>query len=235
MLTALLLSAANPVPKETDAAKLARLFGAPAEAAKGCKIALDGDDLRVTVPAGAHSFRHPGGAPGVRTSRKVTGDFTAQVAVRMKLPDEATGLLAREDALVAGGLIVRAGGERTMLHLFGWKADRPPRRGGRPGPFDPFFVWGPVGHDGQGGIKIAPAGASAGARVRLDRRGTVLTAYGDWGGGQKDLFWVCPNGAELPGLPAAVEVGVVVEHWLDKPVEVVFSGFEVTPADAPKK
>jgi hypothetical protein len=43
------------------------------------------------------------------------------------------------------------------------------------------------------------------------------------------------GGADLPALPAAVEVGVVVEHWLDKPVEVVFSGFMVATDAAPKK
>jgi hypothetical protein len=71
--------------------------------------------------------------------------------------------------------------------------------------------------------------------VRLVRRGTGLTAKGNWGAGQKDLWWGYPNAIELPGLPAAVEVGVVVEHWLDKPVEVVFRGFAITVDDRPTK
>jgi hypothetical protein len=84
---ALLLPAvvlASPVPKETEAEKIRRLFGTPADPDKDCRFELDGDKLILRTPEAGHVFGFGtgiGNAP--RVTRTVEGDFVATVRIRM--------------------------------------------------------------------------------------------------------------------------------------------------------
>lgn len=78
---------AAPVPKETEAEKIKRLFGTPADPDKDCKFELDGDKLVVRTPEAGHVFGFGtgiGNAP--RVARTVEGDFVATVRIRMAPP-----------------------------------------------------------------------------------------------------------------------------------------------------
>lgn len=75
---------ASPVPKETEAEKLKRLFGTPVDPDKDCNFALDGDKLVIRAPEAGHVFGFGdgiGNAP--RVTRPVRGDFVATVRIRM--------------------------------------------------------------------------------------------------------------------------------------------------------
>jgi hypothetical protein len=87
-LTAGLLSAlavAAPVPKEREADKIARMFGAPADPDKDCKFELgEGGKLVIRAPAAVHVLNPAaGGVNAPRVVRTVEGDFTATVRIRM--------------------------------------------------------------------------------------------------------------------------------------------------------
>lgn len=79
--------AAAPVPKETEAEKIKRLFGTPADPEKDCRFALDGEKLIVRTPEAGHPFAFGAGiGPAPRVTRTVEGDFTATVRIRMAPP-----------------------------------------------------------------------------------------------------------------------------------------------------
>jgi regulation of enolase protein 1 (concanavalin A-like superfamily) len=87
---ALLLPAvalAAPVPKETEAEKIKRLFGTPADPEKDCKFTLDGEKLVLRTPEASHVFGFGNGIGNApRVTRTVEGDFVATVRIRMAPP-----------------------------------------------------------------------------------------------------------------------------------------------------
>jgi hypothetical protein len=222
-LFVLLVSAvahAAPVPKETEAEKLKRLYGAPVSADPKCKFSLDGDKLCVRVPPGGHAWPEAVTVP--RTSRKVTGDFTLEVGVRIKVPEGANATQSKAESVLSAGLVVWADGKNAALHTF---EIRPDRR--KPLPVTTTHLR----YEGsnQGGQKLLDDSVNPRlVHLRLVREGNVIRTLGKGAGGRSDLWWAFPD-FEWPKAPQAVEVGVVVEHNLDKPIEVVFEDFKFTP------
>lgn len=86
-----LLAVAAPVPPETDAARMKRLFGTPVDPVGDCRFQMAGDKLTLRVgdasreTGQAREYRN---AP--RTGRPVRGDFAVRVRVTADLPADLT-------------------------------------------------------------------------------------------------------------------------------------------------
>ncbi len=119
LLLALVLPAfavAAPVPKASDE-RLRQLFGEPTDPDKDCKFELDGKKLRITVPATAHRLdadHKLGNAP--RVVREVTGDFSAQVRVRLVPSEVPSPPAGQASPVFNAGLLVAADAEGFAYH-----------------------------------------------------------------------------------------------------------------------
>jgi len=108
------IALASPVPKETEAEKLKRLFGTPADVDKDCRFELDGDKIVLRNPEAGHVFGFGtgmGNAP--RVTRSVEGDFVATVRIRMAPPRPPQPAAAR--MLFQAGLYL-AESETTFVY-----------------------------------------------------------------------------------------------------------------------
>jgi hypothetical protein len=80
---------AAPAPKETDAARMRRIYGEILDPDKDCKFEMIGDKLRIMVPGTSHSLTSPFIPPQTlnapRVWKEVKGDFTATVRVSFRL------------------------------------------------------------------------------------------------------------------------------------------------------
>lgn len=218
-----LCALAAPVPKEDEAARLARIYGTPHEFTKPDHCALDGDKLRVFVgrsdvpafdavgaPGRAVAVRRrrtddsPVGAP--RVWRDVKGDFTLTAKVAFQI---ASDRLRELDGPPTAGLLAwaewndfislsRAGTERAAVGL---RFTHP--KGVRTGDAAP---------------------GSANLFLRLRRSGaTVTSGYSSDGEKWEELF---PDGVEWGD---TIKVGVYVKN-LSAPYEAVFSEYALTRA-----
>jgi hypothetical protein len=225
VLLASAVAHAAPVPKETEAEKLKRLYGAPVSSDPKCKFSLDGDKLLARVPPGDHAW--PEAATVPRTSRKVNGDFTLEVGVRIKVPEGAKATQSNAESVLSAGLVVWADGKNAALHTF---EIRPDRRKPLPVTVTHLRYAG----SNEGGQKLLDDSVHPKlVHLRLVRSGSAIRTLGKGAGGRADLWWAFPD-FEWSKIPEAVEVGVVVEHNLDKPVEVVFEDFKLTQPTATK-
>src|SRR5580704_11340407 len=76
------LAVAAPIPKETEADKIRRLYGTPEDPDKFCTFALDGNQLRLTAAKGLRGLNPSRGLTNApRTLKPVRGDFEASVRV----------------------------------------------------------------------------------------------------------------------------------------------------------
>jgi hypothetical protein len=105
-LAAAVGAVAAPVPKETDAARLRRIYGVPDDPDKDAKFEMNGDQLRITIPArrrplddGSPEPQLPGSP---RAWHEVEGDFTA--VVRVSVPPHPDGT----EGTLFGGLVAWA-------------------------------------------------------------------------------------------------------------------------------
>jgi regulation of enolase protein 1 (concanavalin A-like superfamily) len=103
-----LLAVAAPIPKETDAQKLARLYGLPVDPAKDCKFTLDGDKLTITAGKGDHDLSvqsNEMNAP--RVLKEIEGDFEVTVTVSGPYPKGAKGASEKRTIVFYGsGILV---------------------------------------------------------------------------------------------------------------------------------
>jgi hypothetical protein len=227
-LLVLLVSAsttASPVPKETEAEKLKRLFGTPVTVDPKCKFNLEGEKLRVQVPPGNHA--RPEAATVPRTSRKVTGDFTLDVGICVVVPEGTRGTQDKSEAVVSAGLVVWVDGKNAAFHQFEIRPDR--RK-----PLLTTATYLRYAGPNEGGQKLLdPIVDPKLVHLRLVRTGNVIRTLGKGADGRAELWWAFPD-FEWAKMPESVEVGVVVEHNVNKPVEVVFENFKLTQPPAKK-
>jgi hypothetical protein len=103
VVLASLVAVAAPAPKETDAARLRRIYGVPDDPTGDAKFEMNGDQLRIAIPArrvGRDPDRKLPGCP--RVWHDVEGDFAAVVRVSApRLTPETLGA-------AVGGLVVWA-------------------------------------------------------------------------------------------------------------------------------
>lgn len=226
LLVLLLVSAtavvAAPVPKENDAARLARVYGTPYEFADPSHCAMDGERLRVFVGPGSRTLFHirdargrmlaarrlstdysPVGAP--RVWREVTGDFTLTVRVSFAGdPDRAR----ETDGLRAAGLVAWAESNNFLVLA----------RTGRHGVH--------LSYTHPEGVRVGDASAGGDAAelfLRFRREGGYVTS-GHSPDGKKwtDFF---PDAVEWGD---TVKVGVYAKNLHDDPYEVVFDEYKLT-------
>lgn len=234
---ALLLAAgvavAAPVPKEDDAARLARVYGGKSDPAGDARFEMTGERLRIVIPGRTVPRRPergesetpqqqamwswkptPPNAP--RVWREVAGDFTATVRASFPLrpksrPEEYW--LPRTAGLVAWA------GEKDHAAVFRCEG----------------LAKGQVIDEFRAvlthlvGVRIAAAHAerSDAGYLRMRRAGKVVT--GSYSGDGKEWTDFLPDDVEWP---ATVKVGVYAKHLTDVQFDAVFDEYTLT---VPKK
>lgn len=98
---------AEPIPKESEAAKIKRVWGELVDEDGGTKLKLKGDKLYITLPAGDRTLSYPKSTKQIAPHlvKRVSGDFQASVIVHhSKLP--VASYLNNHKLLGGLGLIV---------------------------------------------------------------------------------------------------------------------------------
>jgi hypothetical protein len=210
---------ASPVPKETEADKLKRLFGTTVDPEKNSKFTLDGEKLVLRVADAPHLLQ-PGDQSAPRVTRTVEGDFTAQVRVRLPAPRLDEPLPRRGELVQVGMFLTDDGGllaahARTLVATPGQKD--PFRRQGR------FQLWYANGSSSSGSSGGAFDPETVHFRLRRDSGKLYGAASADgkswheFGGFQQILF------------PEKATLGLFLANPSGMPFGVEFEGFTVTP------
>jgi hypothetical protein len=209
---------ASPVPKETEADKLKRLFGATVDPEKNSKFMLDGEKLVVRVTDAPHLMQQ-GDQSAPRVTRTVEGDFTAQVQIRLPAPrkDEP---LPRRGELVQVGLFLSDEGSLLATHARTLNVTPTGkdtfRRQGR------FYVWQQNGSSsyGSGGGAFDPETV----HFRLRRADGKLFAAASADGKSWHEF----GGNQTP-FPDKSTLGLYLANPSGIPYGVEFENFTITP------
>lgn len=224
-----LVAAAAPVPKETDAQKLAQLFGTPVDPNKDCRFAFDGKKLTVTAGKGDHGLHVAGNRTGAaRTLRAVEGDFTLEVTTTPGQRPNGAKPAAPGHAFTfqAQGLLFWVD-DKTYVRLE--HAHRDMLNG-----VDATYVNWELFREGQwtrkGGAADGTLDDTKSTRFRLTRKSNEIRGAWSQDSGKN---WNELEGLQLD-LKAKVQVGVIVAHNTDKPFDAAFEGFTLTPAGARK-
>ena len=119
-----LVAVAAPVPKETEAEKIEKLFGKIEDPEKDCKFALDGTKLKITLKGGKrYDYDLDGKVKNCpRVLREVKGDFVMTAKIIARLPDKAEPGEG-DYPETAAGLMMTGEGE------VGWRAQADRRLG----------------------------------------------------------------------------------------------------------
>lgn len=228
-LLAVAVAVAAPVPKETEKAKLQRLFGEMANPKEGYHFALDDRALVLTMAANASEDEVSEKTPP-RVEQQVTGDFEAAVTITFAPPQKKYDDNADRNK-----------SSRCALHLTGlcvWAEDGRNWAGGR------FYgsSGGSKNPDGWGSavfVRRTPNAANApdfacttdttfrqytDHRFRLRREGDRLKTA-DSADGKKWSEWV----EEEFKLPDTVRVGVFGLNTFTAECTATFSDFTITP------
>lgn len=214
---------AAPVPPQDDRAKLAQTYGVWADPDKDCTFKLTGGELKVSLPASHHLLGRVYGKSTdnvPRALREVDGDFTAVVRVIIPIPNRLPEPRETFAPHAAGGLLAW-GSEKDNFtvqlacgRIFATE--------------NPEAIMG-VHNRAEDTIYTVqrfdkPAGKAV---VRLKREGQKVTA----GWSRDGKTWKDFKPEEV-AWGAKVQVGVVAENNLGKPVEVTFDQYQLTQ---PKK
>ena len=212
------LAITAPVPRETDAARLQRIYGTWSDPNRDSTFAMKGNELHISLPAGERLLI-PGredvkdNAP--RVLREVEGDFTAIVRVTFPAPER---IPKASWTYSSGGLLAW---ESDKAHLVIrrelWQRQWPPGSD-----LDP-----PHYSDCQHGLGSGPWRASRVGLLALRREGSkVIVGWSRDGRAWKD------SGALDVDWGARVKVGVVAENSLGVPIQIKFDQYSLTQ---PKK
>ncbi len=213
------IALAAPVPKETEADKIKRLFGATVDPEKNSKFSLDGEKLVLRVTDAPHLMQL-GDLSAPRVTRTVEGDFTASVRISLPLPRRDEPLPARRGQLVQVGFFLSDDGNvlathaRTLTPTPGQKD--PFRRQGQ------FYVWQPNSSSsfGSGGGAFDPE--TVHFRLRRDSGKLFAAASAD------GKSWHEFGGNQTP-FPEKATLGLYLANPSGLPYAVAFEGFTVTP------
>lgn len=212
---------AAPVPRDSDAARIARLFGQPVDPDKDCDFKLgEGTALRVRVPGKHHSmYTDEGHRNAPRVLRPVTGDFVARVRVAIAFDTDAGPADDEVPPVAGGGLLVTLGdtGVFEFRHLHERIGNTPWRTSAEVDARFPGFE--------AGTTKPRPLVGGA-TYLRLTRRGKNLRT--EWSDDNKTWSEVS---TDLP-LGDTISVGPYVIQNTDQPLTVTFDRYEITPLAA---
>jgi hypothetical protein len=116
---------AAPVPKEDDAARMRRIYGAVVDPDEDCRFEILGDKLQITIPGTFHSltspFIRPQALNAPRVWKEVKGNFTATLRVSFRLraaPEQEVVLEAGGPTFgppSGGGLVVWDGADNFSV------------------------------------------------------------------------------------------------------------------------
>jgi regulation of enolase protein 1 (concanavalin A-like superfamily) len=216
-----LLLVAAPVPKETDAQKLAKLYGTPIDPAKDCKFTLDGGKLTITAGKGDHDLSVQSkemNAP--RALKEIEGDFEMKVKVSGDYPKGAKGASEKRTLVFYGHGLLVWDDENNYVRLEKAYVDR---LDGTPtytyGSWELFAGGKWVRQGTQSDFKFDEKDA---AYFKLARTKNVFTASISKDGKEwKDLD---PIEAEMG---KTLKVGVAAVHICDTAFDAVFEEYEM--------
>jgi hypothetical protein len=209
------LAVAAPIPKERPDDALRRLFGTPVDPDKDCKIEMDGNTLRISVPGVPHRLvptAGPSNAP--RVTRPVEGEFTATVTIKVPKtgPNPAGNFYA--------GLFLETGDGTYLYHARMATAAN-----------------GAVRLSGMSGLR-GPNGAAATSGVVGDLYDADIVIYRmirtkdrvQMKASKDGTSWEEAGGGGFPAdLPAKVTVGLFASHDGQTPLTTEFREFTVAP------
>jgi hypothetical protein len=218
-LALLTVAPAAPVPRESDARRVARLWGDWVDPDKGSSFTLTGSRLRVVAgrgPRGLNPLAGLNNAP--RTLKTVSGDFTATVTIHLDTAPAAAARGGPDYTLSGGGgLLLWVGDD---LHLRLSRSQWLPENG-QPGKTT-YNLRGVAGGEPLEDKARAVPPETRPVTMRLVRAGkTVRSGYSFDG---KTWEWFDDTTIDLP---AAVKVGVYAAHNFDRPLAVEFGPMEV--------
>jgi regulation of enolase protein 1 (concanavalin A-like superfamily) len=221
VLFAMPLLFAAPVPKETDADKLGRLFGKPVDPAKDCKFTLDGTKLTISAGKGDHDLSvqsNEMNAP--RVLKEIEGDFEVKVKVSGDYPKGAKGASEKRTIVFYGSGILVWDDEKHYVRLEKAYVD-----GLNGTPINCYGSWelfagGEWKRRGSNVDYIFDAKDTA--YLKLSRKGKTFTASMSKDG--KDWTELEPIEAEMG---KKLSVGVAAVHICDTGFDAVFEEYEL--------
>lgn len=220
------VAVAAPVPKDDDAARLARIYGTKSDPARDATFELTGEVLRIHIPKRELppgtlrplGQEFPEFAPTVapRVWRDVQGDFTATVRVAFPLSFAKTNA---ERGLRAAGLVVWVSEkEHLVLARVEWVNGKAKEL---------FYLCynGESGRTAEGDNQDPVANVGS---VRLERRGErIAGSYSRDGKVWTEFLFTNTLKTTEP-----IKVGVYATHATETPFEVIFDQYSLT---VPKK
>jgi regulation of enolase protein 1 (concanavalin A-like superfamily) len=218
---------AAPPPTETEAAKLKRLWGETSDPDKDCTFSLDGDRLRISMPASVHSIDISGNRKNApRVLRDAIGDFVMNVKIVKTALPAGFG----QDGLAGAGLIISDDEYVATFQRFHTRTVTADGIVGRAECYrfrnnyvDPDRLQN-VARVAMSMSDLLPPGmADKPVYLRLTRKGSEFTTATSPDG----KTWV-PDSKHVLELTSKVRVGVVANHSGNKPYEAEFESLTVT-------
>jgi hypothetical protein len=209
------LALAAPVPRETAAEKLRRLYGIPEDPDSVCTFRLHGERLHLTAAKGLRGLNPSRGLVNApRTLKPVEGDFV--VTTRLVRDAVAEGTERADDVYTpsgGGGLLVWVDSNTHLrLSRSQWIAD-----GGNP-PRSSYNLRGVAnGNDLQPHQNDLAKPDTEPVSLRISRIGRLVT-----GGYSHDGKMWTEFPAVAIDLPPEVKVGVYAAHNFNQELELVF-------------
>jgi len=216
-----LLLVAAPIPKETDAQRMARLYGTPVDPAKDCKFTLDGDKLTINAGKGDHDLSVQSkemNAP--RVLKEIEGDFEMKVQVKAEYPKGAKGASEKRSIVFYGAGLLVWDDENNYVRLE--KAHVDPLNGTPTYTYGSWELFAGAEWKRRGTQEDFVFDEKDTAHFKLARKGNVFTASISKDGKEwKDLD---PIEAEMG---KKLKVGVAAVHICDTAFDAVFEGYEM--------
>lgn len=212
---------AEPIPKESEASKLKRVWGELVDSGGGVKVKLEGDKLRLTLPAGdrvvynqRNNSHH---APYMM--KTIRGDFVATVTVHRHSPPAEPGVGDRSNPLVASGLIAVFDANTVTSYCRALTAGNSTHQ------FRSTFRYTNGSSTTTGGGGPPKNRNAESAKLRMTRKGeTVKYEYSYDDGKTWQAFT-----AQTHATNDEAKVGVYAEHTVDAVTDAYFEGFELKP------
>ncbi|MCZ2343048.1 MAG: DUF1349 domain-containing protein [Bacteroidales bacterium] len=220
LMTVSVLSAA-PIPKESPKERLQHLFGTVFDPDQDCEITLvERRQLRIRVPGKHHSmYGDVGHTNAPRVMRTVSGDFVAQVRVRVQFDKLGLAVDQGLPPAAGGGLLLMDDDKgvvefRTLQEKIG---SNPWRTAAECDVRLPGF---------EAGNSIPRPLEEMPVLLRLTRKQGRL--FAEWSSDGKTWTAANRNGIEVP-LSKRVTLGVYAIQNTDKPMSIHFEEFHITP------
>ena len=226
-----LLAVAAPVPKETDADKLYKLFGTALDPAKDCKFTLADAKLTITAGKGDHDLAVEAGEMNApRVLKEIEGDFSVSVKVTATYPKGAKGANEKRTIVFYGAGILVWEDEKNYVRLEKAYVD-----GLSGGPTNTYGSW-----ELRAGGEWKRRGSNADfvfdtndpAYLKLTRKGNTFTASIS----KNNKDWTDMEGIDAE-MGKKVKIGVCAVHICDTGFDSTFEDYtlKATVKDEPKK